>query len=528
MRGRRWILWLSWTAWACGGGSTSGTDLPIVFPDHGVQADAGRDPGPAVDPGSGQDPGLPEDLPDDGGPGTDAVPGEDPGAGGDVLPADEGPPADLPAGCGGGPACGPGSLCLDGTCQPCNFDTACGEDCRRCLGTGTPICDQGRCVRCVGDVDCGPGFWCDPATRQCERCRDDDPDHCGVTCLACPGSHPDCWMGGCRCREDSCGDLFCIDGLCKGCDTDDACGSTCQPCPLDTPRCVLGRCRQCREPGDCPGGQWCNQGECVPCALDDPAHCGPGCLACAGETPACRDGSCACQAGSCLPGRRCVDGACIPCDTDDACGLSCIPCPVATPFCRSGACRQCRGDSDCPAYWRCNAEGTCFDPCAGTQGCASDLAPAGKTCATPKVVGRTAAAAGFTTSGDTTNQGNNDDLPSIGGPDCWDARYDLFYRVWLRAGDDLTLTATPKTSTFQVSLKLYRGTSCAASWKTDLLSCRYDAGDGKPETITWRADQAGWYTVVVDGASAFDDQQDWGPFTLKVGLGCVDSDCCCH
>jgi len=503
----------------------------VVFPDLGPPADGGRDPGALVDPGSGEDLVLPEDLPGDSGvdvgPETEAGPGEDPGMDGTVPPSDEGLPPDLAPGCGAGPSCGPGSVCLDGTCQPCRFDTACGEDCRRCLGTGTPICDQGTCVRCVQDVDCGAGFWCNPATRQCDRCRDDDPAHCGVTCLACPESHPDCWQGACRCREDSCGDLFCIDGLCKGCDTDDACGSTCQPCPLETPRCVLGRCRQCRDLGDCPGGAWCNGGECVPCTADDPAHCGSACFACGGETPACLDGACACRPGSCQPGRRCLDGACVPCDTDDACGLSCVSCPAGTPFCRSGACRQCRTDEDCPPNWRCDAQGTCVDPCAGTQGCGSDLAPGGGTCATAKVVGRTSAALGFTINGDTTNQRDNDDLPPFSGPDCWDAQDDLFYRVWLRAGDTISLTATPKVSTYNLSLKLYRGTSCASAWKTDLLSCHYDASDGKAETITYQAAQAGWYTVVVDGASGFDEEQDWGPFTLKVGLACAEANCCC-
>jgi hypothetical protein len=186
---------------------------------------------------------------------------------------------------------------------------------------------------------------------------------------------------------------------------------------------------------------------------------------------------------------------------------------------------DCLSDADCPALEHC-AGNACVPDCTA-QGCATDTGPDGLKCGTAKVIGRLAAAAGYQTTGDTTGDGNDDDLPSFGGPDCWDAQVDDFFRIWLNAGDQITVVGDPIPADYELSLKLYKGTSCKSAWQTDLIACEWNNGDGKPETIVHAAVQAGWFTIVVDGASAFSDQYDWGPYSLAVSLSCVDAGCCC-
>jgi hypothetical protein len=176
--------------------------------------------------------------------------------------------------------------------------------------------------------------------------------------------------------------------------------------------------------------------------------------------------------------------------------------------------------------WTCTGEGVCLDPCLGTLGCTSDSTPDGKTCSKAKVIGRKVAMAGTTVTGDTTNQGNNDDLPSFG-TDCWDGQVDVFYRVWLRVGDRLNLTATPLESDYRMSLKLYRGTSCKSNYESDMVTCQHKNGDGKAESIVYTATNTGWHTIVVDGASSFSEEGDWGRYSLAVSITCNDVGCCC-
>lgn len=500
-----------------GGSDPDSHDLGTQDPDTqdpGAQDPGGpdaeaTDPGPA-DPGT-EDPGALDATQD---PGT-----TDPGA------RDNGP--DLP-GCGSGPACAPGTICIDGVCDTCRFQFACGPTCANCAGTDKRLCLDGTCVQCRVQSDCNDGSWCRPDTHACEPCGDTDAAHCGETCLACPAETPVCEGGACRCNATSCGTLFCLEGACQGCDIDSACGPSCAPCPLGTPRCVGGACVACRDPGDCPTDQWCNGGECRECTPNDPAHCGSTCAACGGDVPACVAGECVCDEGSCGAGRRCVGGDCEACDLDEACGPACEACASPAPFCLGGACRQCRTAEDCPADWACGLDGACMDPCAGTLGCADDRTPDGRKCSTAKVLGRTAVALGISVNGDTTDQGGDDDLPSGSPPDCWDGQDDQMYRVYLRTGDRLDLTATPLEADYQMSLKVYRGTACDDNWKNDLVACQWKGGDGKAQSIAYTATAAGWVTVVVDGASAFDAEYDFGPYRLSATLACADANCCCR
>ncbi len=455
---------------------------------------------------------------------------------GDADPLHCGPdcaacPADRPS-CQGGEcrctadSCGDLS-CVGGECRACTTDDACGPDCTTCTGTATPFCLSGACVGCRSDLDCTNGSWCRPDTHACEPCGAADPLHCGPACTACPADRPSCEGGDCRCTPTSCGGLYCIDGDCRGCDTDDACGPACSPCPAGTPHCASGLCVECRGPLDCAAGNWCDGGTCRPCSPDDPQHCGASCTACGGTTPGCRDGACVCQEGSCGTGMRCVSGGCQACDVPEACGPACVPCGTGAPFCVSGACRECRTMADCPSTSVCSPAGACVD-CTGTLGCADDRTPSAKTCATAKVLGRTPTAAGVVVTGNTTDQGNDDNLPSLFGPDCWDGQVDQMYRVYVRAGDRLDVTATPLETDYQMSLKLYRGTACDEQWETDLVACQWKGGDAKPQAASYTATEAGWITIVVDGASAFTEEADWGAYRLDAKLACTDAACCCR
>jgi hypothetical protein len=538
------VLVLATTALACGSGNPGAGDLPISFRDTHVE-----DPGTAADPGHadapGRDPGQdlhadPDaDRPDeaavdpgptdegDGDPGLQdpgvADPGRDPGT---SDPGMVDPGQDATVGCGTGPACAAGSTCINAVCESCRFQFACGLDCVDCQGTATPLCLNGACVRCRVGTDCGAGFWCRPDTHACEQCGDADPAHCGTDCSTCGTTLPVCAAGACTCNSTSCGTLVCFQGACSGCDVDGACGPTCAACPVETPRCVAGACVTCRDPGDCGAGAWCDGGACAPCGPDDPTHCGNACAACTAEAPSCVAGACVCDATSCGIGRRCLDGACQTCDIPEACGAACGACSVATPYCVAGGCRQCRTAGDCAPGAVCSPSGTCID-CTGTLGCASDSAPDGKKCSTAKVLGRKVLVPWFTVSSDTTGKGYDDDLPSGSPPDCWDAQVDVMYKVFLRTGDTLNVTATPLTADYTMSLKLYRGTTCAGNWRADLITCQWGADNGGSETASYTATSAGWVTIVIDGASGFSDEGDWGLFSLTTKLTCADEACCC-
>lgn len=515
---------------ACGGdGGTA--DLPFVFPDATGPRDQGPDdPGPD-DPGlDAPRPDVPVDSGTDFGEDTPAFVdlGADPGTDtpAPVDPGTKDPGVDPGPLCGG-TVCGAGYTCINGRCEPCIFSDACGTDCVACQEP-TPLCYEGRCVKCRVTSDCGEGAWCE--SQECVPCSDDDPLHCGNLCEVCGGQTPICTDGRCVCTSASCGDLVCLDGRCSDCSTAEACGPTCEPCPINLPICHQGACVECALDDDCGPGRWCDTAdECADCGLD-PLHCGPQCEVCSQWEPQCTEDGCTCTAVSCGVGRQCVEGDCEGCDTAAACGPNCVPCTPPTDICRAGeACVECASDTDCAATHYCTEAWTCEERCTGALGCESNNTPTGRKCSTAKVIGRLIAVAGTRISGDTTGHGDNDNLPSFG-YDCWDAQDDDFYRVYMMVGDRLVVTATPLVSHYQLSLKLYRGTVCDDN-KDDLITCRWEGGDAKPQTYTHVAATDGWITVVVDGASSFADDNgkyDRGPYNLDVKLDCVGPLCCCN
>ena len=222
------------------------------------------------------------------------------------------------------------------------------------------------------------------------------------------------------------------------------------------------------------------------------------------------------------------------CNTADACGEGCQPCGDGTPHCGPGGqqCVQCLDSGDCPAGQICTAN-ACVPDCQ-VPGCQTDLGPKGKKCKEAYVVGRLDAAQTAHFEGDTDGDGDDDDLNyAFGKSECWDASYDNFYRIYLRAGETLAVVLEPKETEFDAMLKLYTGTECddddsGIFQKNDkyLIECWNDGSDEEPESFAYVAGEEGWYTVVVDGRQSGEDS-DWGDYALDVTLTCAQANCCC-
>jgi hypothetical protein len=158
--------------------------------------------------------------------------------------------------CGSYARCPPDLYCSDGECRECASD---GD----CMSTGSSRCDpeRHRCVACLTEQDCGPGFACDSLANRCLlKCGDG---------LACPRDLHGCdeGRGVCyecdedyECDDSPTGELCASDGSgCVQCRSDQDCDDQhCDP--------LSGRCVMCRD------GRDCDTGLCDPSAhvcLDD-------------------------------------------------------------------------------------------------------------------------------------------------------------------------------------------------------------------------------------------------------------------
>lgn len=319
------------------------------------------------------------------------------------------------------------------------------------------------------------------------------------------------------------------DGTCEACTVDAHCGLQCLDCTqTQTPNCSPeGQC-VCFTDDQCGDGYYCEGGVCNLCGMSDPLHCGLQCTVCAGASPSCVNGLCVCGVDTdCEPGQWCNGGSCEPCNTAAHCGSDCLPCDATVPVCNGDTlqCVMCVVDGDCPgATDICEGE-VCVTTCLA-DGCTTDTAPSGETCPAAKLVGRPDALAGAFYSGDTTGDGDDDNL-STNDSDCWDAKYDNFYRVYLMVGDQLAVTLTPTDSEFDAMMKLYSGIDCEANGDGDLIDCYDSSYDGGAESLSYTATADGWYTVVVDGRMAFTEDHDWGTYNLTLNLTCATAGCCC-
>jgi len=218
---------------ACGGSGDSTTDAPDDAGQDAATDDAAFDAGADV-----------ADAGDDTGPDASVDGGED--ASDD---ADADPDAPAPIACvstNGCQAVAPGTLCIDGFCEPCGSDDACiGDD---VFGEGA-VCLEGACVICEAgalgcpcdDGLCADGACvvdvctdCEPGAEGC-ACTDDGSCDVGfrctdeLVCATCPAGDP-----GCPCNDGACGDGYaCIADLCV---TDD-CVAGAVGCPCDDGLC---------------------------------------------------------------------------------------------------------------------------------------------------------------------------------------------------------------------------------------------------------------------------------------------------
>ena len=171
----------------------------------------------------------------------------------------------------------------------------------------------------------------------------------------------------------------------------------------------------------------------------------------------------------------------------------------------------------------------CVPPCIGVEGCADEGSQTSNECGTAKVMGRTTlfTSDGYMIAANTTSAGNDDDLATTE-TDCFDGKYDQFYRFYMKKAETITVTADPVAAAwdFDIMLKLYAGTTCKAGGSP--ISCTDDGYDGASETVTHSASADGWYTVVVDGRLAFADAQDYGAYNLVAKLMGNKAPLCCQ
>ena len=476
--------------------------------------------------------------------------------------------------CMGSSLCGADGLCYEGTCEgscdgkQCGLD-GCGVVCGYC--DDEELCtDDGQCVphpcggvgvdglctemytlqKCVnlevvetnclsiqdhmcgwsenlGEYDCIPEVPCEPSCLDVEgQTKECGTDGCWGFCGVCPNG----WgcMGG-SCRPGPGAECSWIDSTAGACFDHE--WWFCSGGKLFGYDCFANELKTCGysfEFNFGQGGFGCVPNICIPACEE--MECGDdgcgGLCSCPAAHPNCVEGICKCTPFSCSDGTYCSGGVCVQCNVDAHCGPDCLSCPAMGQFCSTDGthCLDCDESHVCPANKQCVDE-LCVD--CQAQGCQGDASPVGETCASAKVIGRIAAVSGYSTTGDTENDGNNDDLPSFGGPDCWDAKFDNFFRIWLVQGDLVTIVADPGPADFNMSLKLYQGIACHDDWENEFVVCEWQENGGASETIVHTASQDGWFTIVVDGAAFSYDEYDWGAYDLYVSLNCADAGCCC-
>ena len=357
-----------------------------------------------------------------------------------------------------------------------------------------------------------------------------------IPCGECPATKPECVGGVCQCNELSCpSGQFCNEGQCAACNIQIKCGSNCDNCNVLGGFCSaeLGRCAECDSKNLCGDFEVCMEGTCSQC--EGLGYCGPECIQCSGAHPVCKNGTCVCSNVSCGNGNYCDGEECLPCGNSDPqhCGNTCIECSPELPLCFEGGCVECAQDNDCETAYMCKENHCTLKPCTGSEGCSGgDNTSPGAVCALAKVIGRLDALEQFTYTANTDGAGNNDsggDNPLWGA--CPDAGPDQFYRIYLKTGDELTVSADPSDSgvleKYNLVLKLYKGVVCHSTNTAEPILCENESVGGAPEGFGYLANEDGWVTIVVDGTSVFAESASAGDYTLTVDLACSDDNCCC-
>ncbi len=355
-------------------------------------------------------------------------------------------------------------------------------------------------------------------------------------CGECSGTQPECIEGVCQCNEQSCpAGQFCNEGHCAECVLQTKCGSNCDNCDVIGGFCSteVGGCAECDSKNLCGEFELCKEGTCSPC--EELGYCGPECIQCSGAHPVCKDGACMCNMFSCGDGNYCDGQGCLPCGDSDPqhCGDACVECSQGKPHCVMGTCVGCIQDNDCGTAFVCIENHCVLKPCTGSEGCfgPNNTSP-GAVCSMAKVIGRLDAFEQFTYAGNTEGAGDND---AVGDSALWgacpDAGPDQFYKIYLKAGDELTVSADPSDSgvltKYNLVLKLYKGDACDSTDAAGPILCKNDSPGGQPEGFGYPASEDGWVTIVVDGTSLVAESAASGDYTITVNLACSDDNCCC-
>lgn len=447
-----------------------------------------------------------------------------------------------------------GDPCAGVTCQspPANY---CASSDYLAVYQATGTCDQGVCAydshqeycefgcsagACEGDpcvgVTCAspPADYCStaetlyhyPSSGYCSEgsCVYDGED------ISCEHG---CSQGACReCSLDTDCDAgsWCSNGACKPCDENAHCGPQCDDCTSSGDVCAAdsSACVDCNGDGDCAAtGEWCSDNVCTICNTN--AHCGAGCVACDAAHP-CDGSACRCTSTSCGSYNQCVSGSCAFCNTAAACGSACQACQGATPYCNvtgsTSSCVACLDDTHCGSGFVCDASKVCVvDPCAPPAVACTTGTENRDGWSKARTIGRPeAASSGGYQISDTTCYASDDFDESSG---CWDANADHAYRIYLRGSEQITMISEATWDCdnyyrWDMTLSVYGTTGgCLSTTKGTRLDC---VDREYAHTFTYTAPEDGWYYLIVDGSSAFDDE---GDYDFQVLLTCSTPGCGC-
>jgi Cys-rich repeat protein len=343
----------------------------------------------------------------------------------------------------------------------------------------------------------------------------------------------------CQTTANCPGGEWCNTGTCVPCNSDPHCGASCQDCTATGDHCNAAStaCVDCVVDGHCPGGNYCSGGTCATCNIS--AHCGPSCTACPATTPTCTGTACACTPTSCGAYNQCQSGACVECNTTGACGATCSPCGGPTPYCldqgATTTCAECLVDAHCPTGETCSG-GTCMAGCAApSAACASGGSQDGA-CSNTYTITRAAAGStnGFHVDDTYGLCGRNNDFATVSGCESGGSSNgaDAGYRLFMKAGESAHVTLVRGASTCAIgwngtiSLKIY-GTSCSANCATCPQTCAtlHHCAQDNTQDLDFVAPASGWYVFVVDSRGAATDDVG-GVFDLEVKLTCTGA-CTC-
>ncbi|MBW2261210.1 MAG: hypothetical protein JRG91_04485 [Deltaproteobacteria bacterium] len=193
-------------------------------------------------------------------------------------------------------------------------------------------------------------------------------------------------------------------------------------------------------------------------------------------------------------------------------------------WCLTDTCVECRSDTDCTGAEFCNGDHECEDPgCPPPIESCTTGSQDRRGCSGARIIGRTAAGTGggVSISDDTCYASNRFDSSGS----CWDAGADHSYRIYMRAGESMDVEVYADwgcvETSWDLTLKIFQNSGCTDTACTTRVFCE-DYITSHTEHFT--APHDGWYIIVVDGTTAFDDE---GDYDLDVTLTCIASDCEC-